>query len=89
MTHVSERSGAGSSPTGAGGDRQPWTAGTSRTRANAGPYADAGVSIDAGDRAVELLKSKVQQTRRPEVLGDLGGFAGLSGSTRRSTRTRS
>ncbi|MFI6162995.1 phosphoribosylformylglycinamidine cyclo-ligase [Micromonospora haikouensis] len=40
-------------------------------------YADAGVSIEAGDRAVELLKSKVRQTRRPEVLGDLGGFAGL------------
>jgi phosphoribosylformylglycinamidine cyclo-ligase len=40
-------------------------------------YADAGVSIHAGERAVELLKSKVHQTRRPEVLGDLGGFAGL------------
>ncbi|MFI7609105.1 phosphoribosylformylglycinamidine cyclo-ligase [Micromonospora sp. NPDC049366] len=78
MTHVSERSGAGSSPTGAGGDRQPWTAGTSRqTRKRSVSYADAGVSIEAGDRAVELLKSKVRQTRRPEVLGDLGGFAGL------------
>ena len=39
--------------------------------------ADAGVSIEAGDRAVELLKSKVRETRRPEVMGDLGGFAGL------------
>ncbi|MCW3839491.1 phosphoribosylformylglycinamidine cyclo-ligase [Micromonospora yasonensis] len=78
MTHVSERSGAGTSPTGAGGDRQPWTAGTSRTtRKRSVSYADAGVSIEAGDRAVELLKSKVKQTRRPEVLGDLGGFAGL------------
>ncbi|MEU5903676.1 phosphoribosylformylglycinamidine cyclo-ligase [Micromonospora sp. NPDC047527] len=78
MTHVSERSGAGSSPTGAGGDRQPWTAGAGRqTRKRSVSYADAGVSIDAGDRAVELLKSKVRQTRRPEVLGDLGGFAGL------------
>ncbi|MGK5737522.1 phosphoribosylformylglycinamidine cyclo-ligase [Micromonospora sp. URMC 103] len=78
MTHVSERSGAGSSPTGAGGDRQPWTAGTSRqARKRSVSYADAGVSIEAGDRAVELLKSKVRQTRRPEVLGDLGGFAGL------------
>ncbi|MFE9693411.1 phosphoribosylformylglycinamidine cyclo-ligase [Micromonospora sp. NPDC005806] len=78
MTHVSERSGAGTSPTGAGGDRQPWTAGTSRTtRKRSVSYADAGVSIDAGDRAVELLKSKVKQTRRPEVMGDLGGFAGL------------
>ncbi|MFG1778666.1 phosphoribosylformylglycinamidine cyclo-ligase [Micromonospora sp. NPDC049051] len=78
MTHVSERSGAGSSPTGANGDRQPWTAGTSRpARKRSVSYADAGVSIDAGDRAVELLKSKVKQTRRPEVMGDLGGFAGL------------
>ncbi|MBM0231658.1 phosphoribosylformylglycinamidine cyclo-ligase [Micromonospora sp. STR1_7] len=78
MTHVSERSGAGSSPTGAGGDRQPWTAGAGRQgRKRSVSYADAGVSIDAGDRAVELLKSKVRQTRRPEVLGDLGGFAGL------------
>lgn len=78
MTHVSERSGAGASPAGAGGNRQPWTAGTSRTtRKRSVSYADAGVSIEAGDRAVELLKSKVKQTRRPEVLGDLGGFAGL------------
>ncbi|MGK5673479.1 phosphoribosylformylglycinamidine cyclo-ligase [Micromonospora sp. URMC 106] len=78
MTHVSERSGAGSSPTGAGGDRQPWTAGAGRqARKRSVSYADAGVSIEAGDRAVELLKSKVRQTRRPEVMGDLGGFAGL------------
>ncbi|MEU4715434.1 phosphoribosylformylglycinamidine cyclo-ligase [Micromonospora purpureochromogenes] len=78
MTHVSERSGAGSSPTGAGGDRQLWTAGSGRTaRKRSVSYADAGVSIEAGDRAVELLKSKVKQTRRPEVMGDLGGFAGL------------
>ncbi|MER7440054.1 phosphoribosylformylglycinamidine cyclo-ligase [Micromonospora avicenniae] len=78
MTHVSERSGAGTSPTGAGGDRQPWTAGAGRqARKRSASYADAGVSIEAGDRAVELLKSKVRQTRRPEVLGDLGGFAGL------------
>ncbi|GIJ08528.1 phosphoribosylformylglycinamidine cyclo-ligase [Micromonospora andamanensis] len=78
MTHVSERSGAGSSPSGAGGDRQPWTAGSGRpARKRSVSYADAGVSIEAGDRAVELLKSKVKQTRRPEVMGDLGGFAGL------------
>ncbi|MBM7080714.1 phosphoribosylformylglycinamidine cyclo-ligase [Micromonospora humida] len=78
MTYVSERSGAGSSPSGAGGDRQPWTAGTGRTtRKRSVSYADAGVSIEAGDRAVELLKSKVKETRRPEVMGDLGGFAGL------------
>jgi len=40
-------------------------------------YSDAGVSIHAGERAVELLKSKVHRTSRPEVVGDIGGFAGL------------
>jgi phosphoribosylformylglycinamidine cyclo-ligase len=40
-------------------------------------YAAAGVDIDAADRAVELMKSSVARTRRPEVLGDIGGFAGL------------
>jgi phosphoribosylformylglycinamidine cyclo-ligase len=76
VTHVSERN-AGSN--GAGdGDRQPWTAGAGRgARKRAVTYAEAGVSIEAGDRAVELLKSKVKKTTRPEVLGDLGGFSGL------------
>ena len=40
-------------------------------------YAGAGVDIEAGDRAVELMKSKVAQATRPEVVGGLGGFAGL------------
>ncbi|MFJ6074751.1 phosphoribosylformylglycinamidine cyclo-ligase [Streptomyces sp. NPDC093065] len=40
-------------------------------------YAAAGVDIEAGDRAVELMKEWVKKTRRPEVLGGLGGFAGL------------
>ena len=40
-------------------------------------YAAAGVDIEAGDRAVELMKSWVAKTRRPEVLGGIGGFAGL------------
>jgi len=40
-------------------------------------YADAGVSIHAGEEAVQLLKSKVHRTWRPEVVGDIGGFAGL------------
>ncbi|MCE5195711.1 MAG: phosphoribosylformylglycinamidine cyclo-ligase [Negativicutes bacterium] len=39
-------------------------------------YADAGVDVDAGNRAVALMKEKVKSTYRPEVLGDLGGFAG-------------
>ncbi len=40
-------------------------------------YAGAGVDTEAGDRAVELMKQWVARTRRPEVVGDLGGFAGL------------
>src|ERR1700712_296054 len=40
-------------------------------------YAGAGVDIEAGDRAVELMKASVKRTTRPEVLGGLGGFAGL------------
>jgi phosphoribosylformylglycinamidine cyclo-ligase len=40
-------------------------------------YESAGVSIEAGDRAVELMKVWVDKTRRPEVIGGIGGFAGL------------
>ncbi|MEU4692177.1 phosphoribosylformylglycinamidine cyclo-ligase [Actinoplanes sp. NPDC023714] len=77
MTHVSERSSAGSNGA-EGADRQLWTAGAGRgPRKRSATYADAGVSIHAGDRAVELLKSKVKKTSRPEVMGDLGGFSGL------------
>jgi len=32
-------------------------------------YAAAGVSIEAGDRAVELMRTWVDKTRRPEVIG--------------------
>jgi phosphoribosylformylglycinamidine cyclo-ligase len=38
-------------------------------------YRAAGVDIDAGERAVELMRDAVEATRRPEVLGGLGGFA--------------
>jgi phosphoribosylformylglycinamidine cyclo-ligase len=42
-------------------------------------YREAGVDIDAGDALVERIKSHVKRTLRPEVLTDLGGFAGLCG----------
>jgi phosphoribosylformylglycinamidine cyclo-ligase len=42
-------------------------------------YRDAGVNIDAGDALVERIKSHVRRTMRPEVVGGLGGFAGLCG----------
>jgi phosphoribosylformylglycinamidine cyclo-ligase len=40
-------------------------------------YAAAGVDVDAGDRAVELMKAAVARTHGPEVLAGVGGFAGL------------
>jgi phosphoribosylformylglycinamidine cyclo-ligase len=42
-----------------------------------GAYAAAGVSIEAADTAIELMKGWVAKTQRPEVIGGLGGFAGL------------
>ncbi len=40
-------------------------------------YRDAGVDIDAGDSLVERIRPHVRTTPRPEVLADVGGFAGL------------
>jgi phosphoribosylformylglycinamidine cyclo-ligase len=40
-------------------------------------YREAGVDTAAGDLAVELMKSAVSKTHGPEVLGGVGGFAGL------------
>ncbi|MCW2856448.1 MAG: phosphoribosylformylglycinamidine cyclo-ligase [Marmoricola sp.] len=40
-------------------------------------YEAAGVSIEAGDKAVELMKVWIEKARRPEMLGGIGGFAGL------------
>jgi phosphoribosylformylglycinamidine cyclo-ligase len=40
-------------------------------------YAGAGVDIDAGDRAVALMKAAVEAAGRAEVVGGIGGFAGL------------
>ena len=47
------------------GDRSPAT------------YAAAGVDVAAGARAVDRIRAAVASTRRPEVVGDLGGFGGL------------
>ena len=40
-------------------------------------YAAAGVDVEAGDRAVELMKAAVARTHGPQVVGGVGGFAGL------------
>jgi phosphoribosylformylglycinamidine cyclo-ligase len=40
-------------------------------------YASSGVDVAAGEKAVALMRGAVDRTRRPEVLGGIGGFAGL------------
>jgi phosphoribosylformylglycinamidine cyclo-ligase len=40
-------------------------------------YAGAGVDIAAGERAVDLIRAAVARTAGPEVVGGIGGFAGL------------
>ncbi|MEA2532207.1 MAG: phosphoribosylformylglycinamidine cyclo-ligase [Actinomycetota bacterium] len=40
-------------------------------------YAGAGVDVEAGRRAVDLIRRSVASTARPEVVGGLGGFGGL------------
>ena len=39
-------------------------------------YARSGVDVAAGERAVELMREAVESTRRPEMIGGLGGFGG-------------
>jgi phosphoribosylformylglycinamidine cyclo-ligase len=46
----------------------------------AGPrdaYRASGVDVDAGERAVALMRAAIATTRRPEVIGGLGGFAAI------------
>jgi phosphoribosylformylglycinamidine cyclo-ligase len=56
------------------------------TESNA--YAAAGVSIDAADKAIELMKVWTEKARRPEVIGGLGGFAGLFDASALTSYTR-
>jgi phosphoribosylformylglycinamidine cyclo-ligase len=44
-------------------------------------YRDSGVSIEAGERAVELMREWIDKASRPEMLGGIGGFAGLFDAT--------
>ncbi|MFJ6418081.1 phosphoribosylformylglycinamidine cyclo-ligase [Paeniglutamicibacter sp. NPDC091659] len=51
---------------------------TSATPENSGiTYASAGVDVEAGDRAVELMKGAIKATHNSNVIGGVGGFAGL------------
>ncbi len=40
-------------------------------------YAQAGVDVESGELAVELMRASIVASTRPEVVGDFGGFAGL------------
>ena len=40
-------------------------------------YAAAGVDVEAGEKAVALMRASIARAQRPEVVGGLGGFAGL------------
>ncbi len=46
----------------------------------ASSYAAAGVDIDAAERIVPRIAELARSTRRPEVLADIGPFAGLNAS---------
>ncbi len=50
---------------------------TDPTASSSSSYAAAGVDTAAGDRAVELMKAAVARTQGPQVLGGVGGFAGM------------
>ena len=50
-------------------------------------YADAGVDVEAGERAVDLMRARVQATMRPEVVASSSQAAAASGERGSSLRT--
>ncbi len=50
---------------------------THGSRVPAATYAAAGVDVEAGERAVALMRAAIARAQRPEVVGGVGGFAGL------------
>ena len=51
-------------------------------------YTSAGVDIAAGERAVNLMRASIARTTGPEVVGGIGGFAGLFDASRLATMRR-
>jgi phosphoribosylformylglycinamidine cyclo-ligase len=49
----------------------------SDSRDNGLSYKDAGVDIDAGNALIEKIKPSIKSTKRPGVMGGIGGFGGL------------
>ena len=68
--------------------RGPTAAGGQPEEPAQASYARAGVDIAAGERAVDLIRAAVARTAGPEVLGGLGGFAGLFDATRLTSMRR-
>lgn len=62
---------------GTGGEACPAPGGTANVRPGGTSYAASGVDIAAGERAVEAIRPAVARTAGPEVVGGIGGFAGL------------
>ena len=58
-------------------DHRPGSPAAGRGEPRRSAYAAAGVDIDAGERAVELMKEAVQSTYTPSVLTGIGAFGGL------------
>ena len=54
-----------------------WATGSLEAMSAKNSYAAAGVDTEAGDLAVELMKAAVARTHGPNVLGGVGGFAGM------------
>jgi len=50
---------------------------TDSNKASSLSYKDAGVNIDAGNALIDKIKPHVAKTKRPEVLGGLGGFGAM------------
>ena len=64
------------------GPRESDTGARAAGPGGASTYRAAGVSIEAGDRAVALMRDAVARTSGPEVVGGIGGFAGLFDASR-------
>jgi phosphoribosylformylglycinamidine cyclo-ligase len=57
-------------------------------RAAGASYAGSGVDIEAGERAVALMRAAVSKTTGPDVIGGIGGFAGLFDASRLAVMRR-
>jgi phosphoribosylformylglycinamidine cyclo-ligase len=59
-----------------------------RRGASGATYAGSGVDIEAGERAVALMRAAVSKTAGPDVIGGIGGFTGLFDASRLAVMRR-